>query len=189
MRAEKEFNIRSSGFKKSDSADFFHYQGASYLILKRVFSDLVSETWRLDFFDIGCGKGRALFVAEHCGYNTLTGIELDPQLLAVARNNENSYALKRPGSAFRFIEANALDVQYHDRPTVYFLFNPFNAGVLDQVLAKVLASTTSETWFVYMNPVYRQVFAQKNIPIVREFRTRFYTEALVYAINRASARS
>jgi predicted RNA methylase len=75
--------------------------------------------------DIGCGKGRAVFVAEKLGFSRLRGIELDESLVAVANENKSKY-IKRPQSSIEFIHANALSFSYPNEPTVYFLFNPFN---------------------------------------------------------------
>ncbi|MES2679376.1 MAG: class I SAM-dependent methyltransferase [Bacteroidota bacterium] len=175
--------------KKSDSAQFFHYQGASYMVLFRVFKQIFEQTKHLAFTDIGCGKGRVIFVAEYCGYNHLTGIELDETLLQVAKANEKLYPFKRKESDIHFIHANALHVDYKNVPALYFLFNPFDEAVLEKVLEKICSSTTSETWFVYMNPLYKRAFNKKNIDMVTELKTGRYTEAIVYRLNPVSAQS
>lgn len=177
---EKRFGILTSRIKKSDSKQFFHYQGASYLVLLRVLKAVRARSGNLAFTDIGCGKGRALFVAEHCGYSRLTGIELDAELLEEARRNEALYTSRRNDSAFTFMHANALEVNYPNQPAVYFLFNPFNEEVLRQVLEKIRASTTAETWFVYMNPLFTQPFLEQGSELAEEFKTQRYIEAIVY---------
>jgi SAM-dependent methyltransferase len=132
--------------------------------------------------DIGCGKGRALFVAEYCGYSNLTGIELDPSLLEIARQNAELFAFRRPESVFNFALQNAVEYNYLDKPTVYFLFNPFNEEILRQVLTAITKSSSSVTWFVYMNPVFRAPFNELEIKKVLEIKTGFYTEAIVYRL-------
>jgi predicted RNA methylase len=132
--------------------------------------------------DIGCGKGRALFVAEYCGYSNLTGIELDPSLLEIARQNAELFVFRRPESVFKFVSQNAVDFNYPDEPTVYFLFNPFNEDILRQVLTAITNATTSLTWVVYMNPVFRAPFNEFKMATVMEIKTRFYTEAIVYRL-------
>lgn len=177
---ERRFGIKTSMIKKSDSAEFFHYQGASYRVLMQLFKTQDARTKNFHFVDIGSGKGRAVFVAEYCGYNQLTGIELGPELIEDARQNTNRYLLKRKESSIEFILANTLDYNFADRPTVYFLFNPFNAEILMRVLEKIKASTTSETWFVYMNPLFRKVFDKQGVPLVQELKTKRYLEAVIY---------
>jgi SAM-dependent methyltransferase len=180
MKEEKRFGIHTSAIQKSDSAEFHHYQGASYLVLHRLYSELPETVRDFDFVDIGCGKGRAVFVAEHAGFGHLTGIELDPGLLEIARENEGLYAFKRSASLIRFIHANALEYEYKDRPTVYFLFNPFNEAVLRSVLARIRASTRSETWFIYMNPLFPAPFSEQQSEVIQEVKTWRYREAMIY---------
>lgn len=184
MRAElvyeKKFGIQTSRIKESASKEFFHYQGASYLVLLRVLQELYAHTGDIAFTDIGCGKGRAMFVAEHCGYSRLCGIELDQELLTDAKSNQLRYVPRRSDAGFTFLHANALEVDYPDRPTIYFLFNPFHETVLRGVLQKIRASTSSETWFVYMNPLFPEPFRELASEPVKEFKTLRYREAMVY---------
>lgn len=179
---EKKFHIKTAAIKKSDSSEYFHYQGASYRVLLNLFNDILPKTKDFTFVDIGCGKGRALFVAEYCGYNHLIGIELDDALLNEAKENLKSYAFKREDSSFSFIHQNAVDYPYKNEACVYFLFNPFNEDVLRKVLDKVCAATESETWFIYMNPLHPKPFKEKNIEVIREFKTGRYLEAIIYRI-------
>ncbi len=179
---EKEYGISTSSIKKSDSTEFFHYQGSGYLVLFRIFEYMAPQTKHFDFVDIGCGKGRPIFVAEHYGYNNLTGIELDKELIDAANENLKNYTLKRKTSQIRFIHANALEYNYQNIPTVYFLFNPFNEDVLKRVLEKIIMSTTSETRIVYMNPMYKQAFSENKFEVVTEIKTKRYLEAIIYRL-------
>jgi hypothetical protein len=79
---------------------------------------------------------------------------------------------------------NALDFEYNNTPTLYFLFNPFNASILGKVLDKITVSSQSETWFVYMNPLYVKPFQERGINQVKAYTTRFYTEALVFKLEK-----
>lgn len=177
---ENMFGIKSARIKKSDSGEFFHYQGANYLTLFQVFSWLVERTRGFNFVDIGSGKGRAVFVAEYFGYNQLTGIELDDALVKEAHENLTRYVFKRKESQIRIIHQNAVKHDYENVPTVYFLFNPFNANILKQVIDKVCSQNSSEIWFIYLNPLYPQPFKEKNITCVKEIKTFLYTEALIF---------
>ncbi len=180
-RYENFFGIRTSSLKKSSSPDFFHYQGASYRVLFRIFNSLPQQVKKFEFFDIGCGKGRAVFVAEHCGFDVCTGIEIDKELLADANTNVNRYKLRRPDSVFLFEHANALEYHYRPGSTVYFLFNPFSEAVLKQVLHSITSTAQKETWFIYMNPLFPAPFSDKSITLVSKLKTRWYTEALIYS--------
>ncbi len=132
--------------------------------------------------DIGCGKGRPVFVAESFGYENLTGIDLDEELIAIANSNLKNYILKRKTSNIQFIHANALEYNYENKPMVYFLFNPFNEEVLKKVLKRIINSTTSETWLVYMNPKYKEAFTKEKFEVIEELKTKRYLEAVIYKI-------
>ena len=179
---EKKFAISTSSIKKSESTEFFHYQGASYQVLYRIYTLLAPQTNTLDFVDIGSGMGRAVFVAEFFGYKNLAGIELDKDLFNKAIENVKTYSLKNKASNIQFINANALDYEYKNKPTVYFLFNPFNELVLEKVLNRIVASTKEETWFVYMNPKYANKFIPEKFESVFEFKTKRYLEAVIYKL-------
>jgi SAM-dependent methyltransferase len=180
MKHEKRFSINTGSIKASADADYFHYQGAGYDVILKIFGDLAPGRENYHFVDIGCGKGRAVIVAENAGFNRITGIELHADLLRVASENLKSYTMKRSASVITLLEINALNYEYKDEPAVYFMFNPFAAHVLKNVLLKILQNTRSETYFIYMNPRFANVFAELGIKKQRVYKTRFYTEAIVF---------
>lgn len=188
FKYEKVFGIRTAAIKKSNSTEFFHYQGAGYRILFRLLKKMAPHTKKYDFVDIGCGKGRVVFVAESEGYQHITGIELDEELIKEATNNLKQYLLKSKASEITFIHANALTYGYKDRATVYFLFNPFNEEILRRVLDRICQLTSSETWFVYMNPLYPKPFEEKQMEQIQKIKTGFYTEAVIYRMNTGKER-
>lgn len=167
---------------RSKSNQFFHYQGAAYRILLRILKQEVKNTWDFMFVDIGSGMGRAVFVAEFCGYSNLLGIELNNQLVAIANHNLEIYSLKKSTTSIQFVNENALEYNYCDKPCVYFLFNPFNADVLNNVLQRIQKQSKSEALFIYMNPLYAKVFEQKGFKKVRTYKSGFYTEAIIYKL-------
>ncbi len=180
LKYEKRFGISTSAIKAGGGREFFHYQGASYLVLLRIFNEFSNELKRLHFIDIGSGKGRAVFVAEFCGFRKLTGVELDPELVFESRQNSKRYRMRQSESEILFHAANALEYRFTDEPTVFFLFNPFNGEVLRKIIRRIKASTKSQTLFVYMNPVYRSVFEEEGLQAVKELRTKHYLEAVIY---------
>ena len=63
------------------------------------------------FFDVGCGKGRAVMLASEMGFRECVGVELDPGLAAVARRNLEAW--ERTGKArcaVRIMEGDATEV-------------------------------------------------------------------------------
>jgi SAM-dependent methyltransferase len=180
---EKKFGIVTSEFVRSENQQYFHYQGAPYLPLLRVLKVVYGFTGNVDFTDLGCGMGRALFVAEHIGYDQLTGIELNGNLLKMASENVLKYKGKRQDSVFDFVQNNVLDYSYQNKTTLYFLFNPFDAATLKKVLLKIDKVTSASVWFLYMNPKYQKPFTEVNAKLLRSFKTGRYTEAILYKLN------
>jgi 16S rRNA G966 N2-methylase RsmD len=176
---EKRFGINTIRFKRSGSADFFHYQGASYLVLDGIFDEL-ENYGDFHFIDIGSGKGRVAFVAESRGFKNITGIELDKSLYDQSLQNLATHRQKCSETRIRFLNENAVDHHYEDHKTVYFLFNPFSGRILEQLLIRILAETRNDVVFVYMNPRFAGVFNKMGLMPEKKIKTRFYTEALIY---------
>lgn len=119
-------------------------------------------------------------VAEYYGYSQLVGIDLDQELIEEAKANLKRDKFLKPDSEVRFICVNALDYQYENQPSVYFLFNPFNEEVLSGVLKRILSQNSSEFWLVYMNPLYPTPFFSGGLELVKELKSWRYCEALIF---------
>jgi hypothetical protein len=96
------------------------------------------------FIDIGAGKGRGLLVASEYHFRKVIGIELNPDLVAIARQNVTCWArdhaadLTAPQLApIEVLEQDALDYEFPTTPTLLFLFHPFEAPVLKQLLRRI----------------------------------------------------
>lgn len=177
-KAEKKYNINTAGVKTSKSSDFFHYQGANYWVLEQLLKESLKLFIEANFIDIGCGKGRACFVAEKMGYKHVTGIDIDKELIQAAKENAGKI-----NSRVEFVNSNALEYKFKNQPSVYFLFNPFSASVLINVLNKIKECSTSKTLIIYMNPTQEQVFANLNIKLFKQVKTNRYVEANFYFLN------
>jgi SAM-dependent methyltransferase len=177
---EKKLGIKTAALKPQNSHKYYHYQGASYLILEKIIQQIYPHTHLFDFIDIGCGRGRVLFVAEQAGYKKMYGIELDNELVVSAKENLKTYSKKNSNAMINIINQNALDYHYGNKPSVYFFFNPFNEEIMNLVLNKIIAATNSETWFVYVNPLFRKPFEEQKLELVKEIKTKKYLEAVIY---------
>jgi SAM-dependent methyltransferase len=96
------------------------------------------------FVDVGCGKGRGLLVASEYGFRRVVGVELNPELAAIAQRNvvhwmqvheEDSTAAAI--APIEVVEQDALEFELPETPTLLFLFHPFDAPVLKQLLRRV----------------------------------------------------
>lgn len=88
--------------------------------------------------DYGCGKGRVLLVAAECGFGRSVGIEFMPDLCEEARLNVARYRQKTGSKAdIQIVQADAAEYDVLDDQTHSYYFNPFEAGVLRQVLQRI----------------------------------------------------
>lgn len=179
---DRLLGIHTTGFKTSLNKQEHPYQGAAYTVL----FPLLKEVKRLYpqhlFYDIGSGLGRVLCVAEYSGFQKLIGIEVDQDLLNLSLQNISRYRKSNPDSEFTVELTNALDYDYKDSPSVYFLFNPFDSETLGKFIDKVCLDNNQARCFVYMNPVYKHQFKEKKAIQVKTIKTNFYTEAIIYQI-------
>ena len=96
------------------------------------------------FIDIGAGKGRGLLVASEYRFRKVAGIELNPALAAIARQNVaqwNAVHAADPTAAslapIEVLEQDALAFEFPNTPTLLFLFHPFEAPVLRKLLRQI----------------------------------------------------
>ena len=92
------------------------------------------------FFDLGCGKGRAVMVASELGFREVGGVELDPGLATIAKANLESWA--KTGKArcpVHVVEGDATEVDLPALPLLVYLYNPFRAPVVRALLARLNA--------------------------------------------------
>jgi SAM-dependent methyltransferase len=99
---------------------------------------------RYTFLDIGAGKGRGLLVASQQHFKKVIGIELNPALAAIARMNAAQFAAAHAADStapllapIEVLEQDALDYTFPRTPTLVFLFHPFEAPVLQQLLTNI----------------------------------------------------
>ncbi len=107
---------------------------------------------RYTFLDIGSGKGRALLVASQYHFKKILGIELNPTLAATARQNVLQWNAAHAADTtapriapIEVLEQDALDFDFPRTPTLLFLFHPFEAPVLTQLLNNITAQLTPST--------------------------------------------
>ncbi len=108
------------------------------------------------FFDVGCGKGRALMLASEMGFRECAGVELDPGLATVARRNLEAWA--RTGKAqcpVRVMEGDATEVTFPELPLLVYLYNPFRGPVVRRMLERLEAhagARVGEMDVIYLVP-------------------------------------
>ncbi len=138
------------------------------------------------FIDLGSGKGRALLMASDYPFRRVVGVELLPELHAIAQQNVRLYTCDR--QQCRTYELHCCDAREFDLPPVplvIFMFDPFPPDILRDVLAGIensVRQSPRRVLVAYQNPVSKQVF--------EEFKTfRKITGNIAYAVFEVAAQT
>jgi SAM-dependent methyltransferase len=109
------------------------------------------------FLDIGCGMGRVLLLASRYRFRRVRGVDLAPELTAIARRN-----VERLGAGH--VEVHTADVTTWDVPddtTVVFMNNPFTGETFSRSLAQLIASLERRPRTVRL--VYRHALEHERV--------------------------
>ncbi len=154
------------------------YQGASYFLLENIFRKL-SEFYRgSHFVDMGCGKGRALVVAAHHGFQKLTGVDFAEELCKEAVENCKLVARKYPGLQYQIIHSDSAAYAFASDADVIYFFNPFDHRVMRRVVDNLLRSIQARPrtmYIMYINPQLKSIF------LTAGFTEVYYIKKMDYA--------
>jgi predicted RNA methylase len=162
---DRKFNVDTKGciplwcltINSENVQQGVRYEAVDPIILRRALTDIDENFQKFTFVDIGCGKGRALLIASEYGFSTLMGVDFASELVAIARNNCEGRAISATISC-----SDAARFQFPSGRLVVYLFNPFGATVLDDVLENILASDCVACYVVYVNPKHCECLARQS---------------------------
>lgn len=116
------------------------------------------------FIDLGCGMGRAMLLAAAMPFRDVLGVELNPELAAMAQKNVQLWkAAGRARCGMRVLCGDATEFEFPDNPCVAFLFNPFGRTVLRRLLknlGRVFANRPGQLDMLYVNHECGNLFKQ-----------------------------
>lgn len=114
------------------------------------------------FVDIGSGKGRTLFLAAEWPFHRIEDVELSARLHEIASNNiQHITANGDQHPRVVLLNQDATTYQFPSEPLVVYLFNPFDAPVLEQArvnLRRSLDENPRDCIVIYLNAKHRGVF-------------------------------
>jgi SAM-dependent methyltransferase len=87
--------------------------------------------------DFGSGKGGAVFTLAKFPFAEIVGVEISPQLVAIARENARRLQLD---SRIQFVCSDATEFVDLDRFTHGYMFNPFALELVQEMYANILES-------------------------------------------------
>lgn len=151
---DRTYGVRTSGMFKTTGSVYAASQPSIIRTVLRGLPELKSYA----FVDLGCGKGRPLFVASEFPFRALIGVELTPALVRIARHNAARLLRRFPER----IEPHIVvcDAGSYFPPPgnlVIFLYNSFPEQVvrrcIDQLLLALKKDGDRTVFIVCYNPV------------------------------------
>ncbi len=116
------------------------------------------------FIDLGCGKGRALLLASRFPFREVIGIELNPQLAAIAKRNVERWQSSREcRSSIGVHLGDAADPPLPNTPTLLFLYNAFAEPLVRQLATRLSSAALTDRTvdLIYQNAYFAHVFTQQ----------------------------
>lgn len=139
------------------------YQPTDPDLLRHMLDPLRLDFPRFTFLDIGSGKGRALLVASDYPFCRIVGVELLPELHAIAQKNIARYhSDSQRCSNIESICQDARDFVFPPQPLVIYLFNPLPEEALRLLVSNLsasLAAAPRDAYVLYANPILEHVFS------------------------------
>jgi SAM-dependent methyltransferase len=91
------------------------------------------------FVDLGAGKGRMLLLAAQSGrFRKVVGVEFSAELCRTAEQNIRHFQRHCAGNArIEVVHADVADYEVQPDQNVFFMFNPFDHVVMQQVIQRV----------------------------------------------------
>lgn len=171
IRGELKYNIQTTSITETkklkikgfDTTGANEYMPSNYVLLNRVFKELNTYSHNKTFIDIGCGKGRALIVAAHFGFQELTGVEFIATHCQDAQKQIHKIEKLFNKALFHIICMDATQYEIPDHAQTLFFYNPFNEEVMNKVIQNIresLVRKKRQLFVIYFSPLYKQNFIE-----------------------------
>lgn len=166
---DRQYHIDTSGADKIDphlanQAAYRYansYAGAQPGLLRALFG-LLPNLPQTTFLDLGCGKGRPLFVATEFAFRAIIGVEFSPRFAEVAKDNALTMARRLPErTRVEIVRGDATAYAFPSGHLVIFLYNPFGLELMKKLvgtLERTLAAESRGLYVIYFNPVSQACF-------------------------------
>lgn len=189
IKGERKYRIQTTGadeLEKLDEMgiDLTHatiYMPVSYSLLEEIFQQLPASP-RNHFLDLGSGKGRALCLAAHAGFDQVTGVDLSKDLCDQATVNLNKTKQQIPDFKFTTINNDAFYYEIPDDVDCVFLFNPFDEIIMSAVVNNIFESLQNnprKLHVIYANPLHKAQFLNAGYKETWYSKKMEYIEAVI----------
>lgn len=122
------------------------------------------DLMEFSFVDIGCGKGKALIIANKFKFKEVIGYEINRQVYDVLCKNINKLNIRNSQLIYDSINADKIQ----NKSIIYF-YNPFSENMTNDFFKKIsLDKNLKQLIIIYVNPQYTKVLNQYKWNIVYE---------------------
>lgn len=174
----KKFSIAEGDISKSSP-----YEAINFFILENLlenFRRMYPE--EKNILEVGCGKGRVMEAAAHFGFTGIKGVDFAKELCDEAERNMEKIKPFFPDALFSITWADILQYPLAADDKVFFLFNPFNAEVLEKFAARIEASVKEHPrsiYFIYASPKHINVLLEKGYEVIYRVKKMKFLEGQI----------
>jgi 2-polyprenyl-3-methyl-5-hydroxy-6-metoxy-1,4-benzoquinol methylase len=183
IRGEKKYGINTIGvdelndLPKEKKAHASVYQPINYYTAETLFNELVLEDLQGALLDLGCGKGRIFGIGAAYGFKEIVGVDFLESLCTDAIQTAQKVATKYSDVKMKVVCQDASNYIIPDNTSTIFLFNPFDAVILEEVIKHINKSQQQNPRpikILYANPVWKKVLEKEG------FIETFYFQKMTY---------
>jgi SAM-dependent methyltransferase len=112
--------------------------------------------------DFGCGKGGILISLSKYPFSKITGVEIDPELIEIAKNNIRKLKIKNVAIEY----SDAATFNKLDEYNYFYLFDPFPCNVMQDVInniEKSIRENPRKATIIYLNPSCHELIESSNM--------------------------
>ena len=135
--------------------DSYEYNNSGGLHLEKVL-DSLKITPQDSIVDFGSGKGGALITFSRYPFAKITGVELSPELVAIAKENLRKLKIRN----IHMIVGDALDFTELEEYNYFYFFTPFPGHIMKAVIKNIESSVEKKprkVTIIYFNPEFHDV--------------------------------
>ncbi len=158
------------------------YMPVNYFTIEHLFKHLPQKAKQGVFLDIGCGKGRAMCVAAHYGFQRVKGIDFAKEMIDAAEKNLSATKKIHPSLEYQLSWADISTLGIEKTVTTIFLFNPFDEILLKTVLQKIDASLKADPrklYVLYASPRHEEVFFAAGYDVLYRIKKYKFLEGII----------
>jgi SAM-dependent methyltransferase len=137
------------------------YQPTDPAVFHEMMASLPIKFEQFKFADLGSGKGRTLLMASDYPFRNIVGVELLPELHAIAKENLSCYKSESQRCfALETVCGDATEFEFSDDPVVLYLFNPLPESGLKRVMKNLqlnLRLHPRTVYVLYHDPLLESV--------------------------------